>query len=82
MLSSKCEFPENRLSESRTLFCYISEQYLKFTCQHILNTFGTKPGLIRMNQTNCKLSAKSSDTVKAPNFTTQCPLRARGGAVG
>lgn len=74
MLLSKCTFYKNWFSESHTLFCYILEQYLKFTCQHILNILQTKPGLIWMNQTNCKLSARLTNTLWAPNITTKWPL--------
>lgn len=74
MLLSKCKLHENWFSESHSSFCYILEQYLKFTCQRILNILQTKPGLIRINETNCKLSAKLSKTAQAPNFTTKWPL--------
>jgi hypothetical protein len=77
MLLSMCKFHENWFSESHTSFCYILEQYLKFTCQLILNILQTKPCLIWMNQTNCKLSAKLSNTVQAPNFTSKWLLRNR-----
>jgi hypothetical protein len=70
-LLRKCEFHENWFSESHTLVCYILEQYLTFTCQHILNILQTKHGLIRMTQTNSKLSAKLSNMVQVPNFTTK-----------
>jgi hypothetical protein len=45
VLLNKCKFQENWLSKSHTSFCYILEQYLKFTCQRILSVLQTKPGL-------------------------------------